>query len=66
MSCHICIYWTPAHGCKHYLPDSLTVLKLAGYTVSEKKGKVTCKKNKKTHHFANIAKAADELIHSLK
>ncbi len=64
--CHICIYWTPETGCKHYLPDSETGLKLAGYEVSVKKNKVVCKRNGNTHRFESMAKAASTLIHQAK
>lgn len=33
MKCHICIYWTPEKGCNHYMPDSRTVIEMAGYRI---------------------------------
>lgn len=66
MKCHICNNWTPEGGCKHYLPDSLTVVELAGYEINTTKGKVVCKKDGKKYQFESFAKAADALIHNKK
>lgn len=66
MSCHICNYWTPEAGCRHYFPDSETVLKLAGYEIKELAGKkIRFKvwKGEEIHRFESLARAATVLIH---
>lgn len=68
MKCHICNDWTPESGCKHYLPDSETVLKNAGYKIykpgidTKQKKFIVCK-GAEQHKFENLAKAADVLMH---
>lgn len=63
MKCHICIYWTPEHGCNHYKPDPATVLKLKGYTIRETvKGKIYVDGK----FFKSLEYAADQLVHSQK
>lgn len=66
MGCHICIYWTPETGCKHYLPDSKTVLEMAGYTIKATGKKFIVKKESESHRFDSLAKAARILIHDKK
>ena len=71
MKCHICIYWTPEKGCNHYLPDSRTVIEMAGYTIQNlpDKGegvKFKITKGKEKHIFESLPKAARVLIHDKK
>ncbi len=66
--CHICIYWTPENGCKHYLPDSETILLKAGYKIyrpgiDTKQKKFVIVKGTEQHKFESLAKAARVLIH---
>lgn len=69
--CNICIYWTPESGCNHYLPDSETILLMAGYRIykpgiNTRQKKFVVANNEKSHRFESLAKAADMLIHSKK
>lgn len=69
MSCHICSYWTPEFGCRHYFPDSETILLKAGFKISKPGTDTTHKKfiltkDKVKHRFESLARAADVLIHS--
>lgn len=68
MKCHICNNWTPEKGCNHYLPDSETVLRAAGYRIYKpgidtRQKKFVLSKDGKQHKFESLAKAAHELIH---
>lgn len=63
MGCHICNLWVPESGCKHFLPDSETVLKLNGWSVSKnKRGKFVVKKACIIRTFESLAKAVSILI----
>ena len=68
--CHLCNEWTPESGCKHYLPDSETILLKAGYKIykpgiNTRQKKFILSKNGegKSHRFESLAKAADMLVH---
>lgn len=71
MACHICIYWKPETGCKHYLPDAETILKANGWSVykpgihTRQKKYIVCK-GPEQHKFDSLSKAAFILIHSKK
>ena len=66
----MCNEWKPETGCRHYLPDSETILLKAGYRIykpgidtRQKKFIVTKTGEGKSHRFESLAKAADILIH---
>ena len=70
MPCHICNLWTPETGCKHYLPDSETILIKAGYRIykpgidtRQKKFILSKQGDGKSHKFESLAKAAAILLH---
>lgn len=65
--CKICSEWTPEKGCPHYLPDSETILLLAGYKIykpgiNTRQRKFIVCKGTEQHRFETLAKAADILI----
>ena len=68
--CKFCNEWTPEFGCKHYMPDSETILLKAGYRIykpgidTRQKKFILAKTGEgKPHKFESLAKAAQILIH---
>ena len=67
--CKICNEWTPEKGCKHFLPDSETILIQAGYKIykpgiNTRQKKYIVVKGIEQHRFETLAKAAHVLIHN--